>query len=81
MAARAARAAQAVVAVRRRVERPRQAAGREQVAAEEVGPEQRQVSVAQRRLAPPLEGPAEEQALRPALTALRRLRGLRPTGR
>lgn len=75
LAAAQQEAAQVALAARRRVERPRLAVGQERVAAAEVErePEQRPVSEARRRLAVPLEAPAEKQALQSALLALRRL--------
>ena len=66
-------AAQVALAAWRRVERPRWAVGQERVAAVEVGPEQRQVSVERQVLVAPREAPAETEAMQPAQPPVKRL--------
>lgn len=73
LAAAQQEAAQVALAARRRVERPRRAVGQERVAAVEVGPEQRQVSVERQVLVAPREAPAETEAMQPAQPPVKRL--------
>lgn len=72
LAAKQQEAAQAAVEVGRRAARPRPAVEQERVAAVEVGPEQRQVSVERQALVVPREALAETEAMQPALPPVKR---------
>ena len=69
LAAKQREVAQAAVEVGRRAALPRPAVEQERVAAVEVGPEQRQVSVERQALVAPREATAETEAMQPAQPA------------